>query len=184
MALIKCKECGNKISSKAEICPTCGMRLKAKSGPGCIVGLFKLVGGLIGAGIALVVVTPLLSNKNSVSPERKLEISCEEISKAIPEGTERDNAYTSCIAGGSSAIRAQRRINAEGSQAEGKDVSTAPVVVPSPPPTVPVTEAPTNIEPPQPTQTPATVSTMEPPQNPPEIADPVNTPISQSDKDN
>ena len=32
MALIKCKECGEKISKKAEACPHCGNPLKKKSG--------------------------------------------------------------------------------------------------------------------------------------------------------
>ena len=31
MALIKCPECGNKISDKAEICPKCGYELNSNS---------------------------------------------------------------------------------------------------------------------------------------------------------
>lgn len=45
MALIKCKECGHKISKKAKACPSCGANLK-KSGSGClllIVGIILLI---------------------------------------------------------------------------------------------------------------------------------------------
>lgn len=56
MSLIKCKECGNPVSSKAEQCPKCGFVI-SKKGAGCIVGFFKLIGGLIGAAIGLIVAT-------------------------------------------------------------------------------------------------------------------------------
>jgi hypothetical protein len=36
MALVSCKECGNKISKKAESCPQCGAKLKHKSSLGCL----------------------------------------------------------------------------------------------------------------------------------------------------
>ena len=43
MALIKCKECGNEVSSKAETCPKCGARIAAKPmGCGSIIGLVVL----------------------------------------------------------------------------------------------------------------------------------------------
>ena len=116
MALIKCKECGNEISSKAETCPKCGMRLKASpksnSGSGCIVGFFKLIGGLVGGLIGLGVAISLLSN-NSVSPTRQLEIRCEEASKTQANESDIRAFYESCIAAGSSQIKAQERINQE-----------------------------------------------------------------------
>jgi len=43
MALIKCKECGNEVSSKAEACPKCGVRIAAKPmGCGTVIGVIVL----------------------------------------------------------------------------------------------------------------------------------------------
>ncbi len=43
MALIKCKECGNEVSSKAETCPICGARISAKPmGCGSLIGVVFL----------------------------------------------------------------------------------------------------------------------------------------------
>lgn len=41
MALEKCKECGNEISTKAKACPKCGVEIKRTS------GLTKLIAGII-----------------------------------------------------------------------------------------------------------------------------------------
>lgn len=52
MAMVKCKECGNEISSKAEACPSCGVKRKKTSTLTWIVGgLFALVvfGGVFGS---------------------------------------------------------------------------------------------------------------------------------------
>ncbi|MDA8107561.1 MAG: zinc ribbon domain-containing protein [Betaproteobacteria bacterium] len=47
MALIKCKECGTEVSSKAEACPKCGARVAAKPmGCGTLIGVI-LLGGVI-----------------------------------------------------------------------------------------------------------------------------------------
>ena len=47
MALIKCKECGTEVSSKAETCPKCGARVAAKPmGCGTLIGVIFL-GGII-----------------------------------------------------------------------------------------------------------------------------------------
>ena len=37
MAIIKCKECGQEISSKAENCPKCGNPINEKSKEGCFL---------------------------------------------------------------------------------------------------------------------------------------------------
>lgn len=50
MSLIKCKECGAEVSSKAETCPKCGARVADKSvGCGTIMGVFFL--GVMAIGI-------------------------------------------------------------------------------------------------------------------------------------
>lgn len=47
MALIKCKECGTEISSKAETCPKCGARVAAKKmGCGTLIGVI-FIGGIL-----------------------------------------------------------------------------------------------------------------------------------------
>ncbi len=44
MALIKCKECGNKISKEAEICPQCGAPRKKSGKLAVLGGLLALLG--------------------------------------------------------------------------------------------------------------------------------------------
>lgn len=45
MALIKCKECGGKVSNKADICPKCGapFKLRVKGPSGCMMILIVFV---------------------------------------------------------------------------------------------------------------------------------------------
>jgi hypothetical protein len=44
MALIKCRECGTEISSKAKTCPKCGIRVASKSmGCGTLIGVIFLL---------------------------------------------------------------------------------------------------------------------------------------------
>lgn len=46
MSLIKCKECGKEVSSEAEVCPHCGVKVASKSSIGCgpIIGIALLIG--------------------------------------------------------------------------------------------------------------------------------------------
>lgn len=46
MALIKCKECGETVSSKADTCPKCGapFKLRVKGPSGCMMILLVLIG--------------------------------------------------------------------------------------------------------------------------------------------
>ncbi len=44
MALIKCKECGNKISKEAESCPQCGAPRKKKAKLSILGVIFVLLG--------------------------------------------------------------------------------------------------------------------------------------------
>lgn len=45
MALIKCKECGNEVSTEAKTCPKCGARVKPSSG--CLPALAYFGGGIV-----------------------------------------------------------------------------------------------------------------------------------------
>jgi len=110
VALIKCKECGNDVSTKADACPKCGARLKSSSGAGsgCIVGFFKLIGGIIG----LVVVMSYLSKGNAIDPNKELEKQCLSLSESYPVISERTSVYDGCINGGKAAFR-EKGINYE-----------------------------------------------------------------------
>jgi len=53
MAMIKCKECGKEVSSKAESCPNCGVVIKEKpTFYGCVT---LIVGGILIIIIAIIV---------------------------------------------------------------------------------------------------------------------------------
>ena len=47
MALVKCKECGNQVSTKAKACPTCGAKVPKKTSivTWCVLGVIVLVVG-------------------------------------------------------------------------------------------------------------------------------------------
>ena len=103
MALVKCEECGNEISSKADACPKCGVKLKAKPA-GCIVSLFKLVGAIIG----LMVAVSFLSNSSEKkNPVQELESRCREVSDSYSVASERANVYSSCVEAGMSTLKSR-----------------------------------------------------------------------------
>lgn len=55
MDLIKCKECGKELSSKAEICPNCGVKIKKKGFKGFVYKSFKFF-EIIGVLIVIVLI--------------------------------------------------------------------------------------------------------------------------------
>ena len=61
MALIKCRECGSQVSSKAEACPKCGVKMKKKTGCGTMVVALLL------APFVFVAVNSVLSPSSSSS---------------------------------------------------------------------------------------------------------------------
>lgn len=62
MAIVKCKECGGELSTKADACPKCGAKQKRPSG--CL----KVVLILLLAIIALAIIAPLVSDKSTSTP--------------------------------------------------------------------------------------------------------------------
>ena len=87
MAMKKCKECGNEVSTKAESCPKCGAVLKKKTS--CL--------GCIGAGILILFVLGVIgsfmddgSNKTTVASKSKTQ-------KVYKEGDTVSIGYTSYI---------------------------------------------------------------------------------------
>lgn len=70
MALIKCKECGNQISSSAKSCPKCGAKVKSS---GCFGKLFKIALYIILTFLAISFIAYLLGPKtvNDKQPKQK-----------------------------------------------------------------------------------------------------------------
>lgn len=61
MSLIRCSECENQISDKAESCPNCGYSPKKKKGCGCL----PIVGGLVLGIIVLFIIFWLINTDDS-----------------------------------------------------------------------------------------------------------------------
>ena len=59
MALMKCKECGNQVSTKAKACPTCGAKAPQKN-----IGTLS---GLVIIGIAVVIFSKIFGGSGSGS---------------------------------------------------------------------------------------------------------------------
>lgn len=81
MALIKCKECGAEVSSKAETCPKCGAKVADKPmGCGSVIGIFFL-------GLVVISLFASLSPSGSQSeaPQAVTEPSTGTQTFAIPE---------------------------------------------------------------------------------------------------
>lgn len=86
MEIIKCKECGKELSSKAEICPNCGVRIKKKSLISKAFKFFEIIGVLIVIGIIIFFAYEFIRNLMLKSEEKeyvgtwKLQTSKKEVS--------------------------------------------------------------------------------------------------------
>lgn len=74
MALIKCKECGNEVSSEAKKCPNCGFPLKSKKKSGCLTLIIAivLIIGFIGLYEKTIGHKSIFNEKNSDLTEREI----------------------------------------------------------------------------------------------------------------
>lgn len=106
MAMIKCKECGSDISSKAESCPKCGFKLKAQPA-GCATAFINLVSAIIGILVFIWIIGSFSSGEVSRDPLKELETRCRDFSNAIPTVAARSSAYSSCISSGKDAFRSR-----------------------------------------------------------------------------
>ena len=68
MALIKCKECGTEISSKAEACPKCGAKNVKHYGCGTIIIIL----------IVVAIFTSIFSGSNTPTPQANIQQQQEE----------------------------------------------------------------------------------------------------------
>jgi predicted amidophosphoribosyltransferase len=67
MALVKCKECGAEISSKADACPKCGARVRSV-GSGCL-GISLLI--FVGTVIVVIIIGASSTPTRSVAEQAK-----------------------------------------------------------------------------------------------------------------
>jgi len=79
MALTKCKECGQQISSKAESCPHCGVKVKAES-IGCL-GAVVVIFGLLWVASSIVPshndqTSPTATKQEKPDPESSARGAC------------------------------------------------------------------------------------------------------------
>ncbi len=70
MALRKCKECGNNVSSKAKSCPSCGAPTKkaTSAAVGCVAIILALAFGIVCAGLLNVDSSPAASKTTPARP--------------------------------------------------------------------------------------------------------------------
>jgi len=87
MALKKCKECGNEISTKAKECPHCGNVLKKKVGCGCTT--------LVMVGLFLLIVGSLVSNESKTTPPKKSVDVSKPAAKPVPKYSWKDQDNSS-----------------------------------------------------------------------------------------
>ena len=94
MALIKCKECGSEVSSKADACPKCGVKIKKKTGCGTMLVALLL------AFLAFGVITSALSPRSdsdsasgSSSSDAPREKSPRELKEEVRNQIKLDGAW-------------------------------------------------------------------------------------------
>lgn len=68
MALIKCKECGNQVSSSAKSCPKCGAKIKSS---GCFGKLFKIALYIIMGFLAISLIAYIINPPDESKKEQK-----------------------------------------------------------------------------------------------------------------
>lgn len=84
MALIKCKECGVEVSSKAEACPKCGARVAAKPmGCGALIGIL-LLGAVIVSAFSSIFSSGSRSETSSAPPRTSSAFSGQAVSTPAP----------------------------------------------------------------------------------------------------
>lgn len=115
MAITKCKECGGKLSTKAETCPSCGAKVNAtqEAFAGCLGSLLSLAFFLWLGWLALDYLANLGDQQEQKSPQallNKLEAKCSASANETPPGMDRKSFYASCIAGGRAQLRAKGMI--------------------------------------------------------------------------
>lgn len=111
MALMKCKECGGKVSTKAAACPSCGAKIG--QGKSFFAELFGGIVSLIILGaMALVFIGMFSGGTQKTEEELKKELAerCNEAAKSAPQGLDKKSFSTNCVQGGLVQLRNQGQI--------------------------------------------------------------------------
>lgn len=82
MALIKCKECGNQISSSAKSCPKCGAKVKSS---GCFGKLFKIAIYIVIGFLALSLIVYIIDPPDKTKVKQEDNSKKEDVTKTEPE---------------------------------------------------------------------------------------------------
>lgn len=111
MALMKCKECGGKVSTKAAACPSCGAKIG--QGKRIFAELFGVIFTLIILGaMALVFIGVVTDGSRKTEDELKKELAqrCNEAAKSAPQGMDKKSFSESCLQGGLVQLKNQGQI--------------------------------------------------------------------------
>lgn len=111
MALMKCKECGGKVSTKAAACPSCGAKIG--QGKSLIAELFGGIVSLIILGAMALVFIGVFSGgtqKNEAELRKELAERCNEAAKSAPQGMDKKSFAASCVQGGLVQLKNQGQI--------------------------------------------------------------------------
>jgi len=79
MTIIKCKECGKEVSSKANICPNCGIKISKSMGCGTAIGIVLIV------FIVLVVISGPHTNYVESSPPKSDQSNIQTIDSSLQQ---------------------------------------------------------------------------------------------------
>ena len=85
MALKKCKECGNTVSSKAANCPNCGVPIKKKTNISCIGAIFVLV-------VIAITYTSISNTLNDASKQKTAAVKPPQGQKNIEKPVQKSRA--------------------------------------------------------------------------------------------
>ena len=90
MAIIKCKECGSKVSSKAANCPSCGVKVKKQTGCGTMIVSLFLVLVVFAYGATLL--SSVSSSSNSTAEKSSATTSKKVVSSSGNSTTEKSSS--------------------------------------------------------------------------------------------
>lgn len=82
MALIKCKECGNQISSSAKSCPKCGAKVKSS---GCFGKLFKIAIYIVIGFLALSLIVYIIDPPDKTKVKQEDNSKKDDVTQTEPE---------------------------------------------------------------------------------------------------
>ena len=110
-ALTICKDCGGRVSKKADVCPSCGAKLG--QGKKLFAELFGGIASLIVLGVIALVFIGMFSGgtqKTEDELKKALIDRCNEAAKSAPQGIDKKSFFASCVQGGLVQLKNQGQI--------------------------------------------------------------------------